>query len=31
MPEKLLFIFFQTLFDNKIKKHYFYYDFETKN
>ena len=24
------FHFFQTLFDNKVKKHYFYYDFETK-
>ncbi len=25
------FHFFQTLFENKIKKHYFYFDFETKN
>ena len=24
------FHFFQTIFENKVKKHYFYFDFETK-
>lgn len=25
------FHFFQTLFENQTKKHYFYFDFDTKN
>lgn len=30
MPRGQLLTFVKTIFDNKIKKHYIYYDFETK-